>query len=161
MDFNEVMALSEQFDKGAPIPVVDAAELKKMWTTAQWMEAKYGPPKQDQATGLAALGINADSHSTAEVLALSKRNWLLDIMVKRGVLKDFQQEDTLDDRVFSAAANVPLTQPEMYVSIMSLYLVAKPEEIVAKVKKDFQDHGYDLDHPAIESKFLAWLREHC
>ncbi|MGH9602571.1 MAG: hypothetical protein ACRD24_09310 [Terriglobales bacterium] len=77
------------------------------------------------------------------------------------MLRDYQNGDTLDGRVYRAAATVPFKKDELLEAVMALKLTEHPAEVVAQVKKDFLAHGYDLDHPTIDSKFLAWMRESC
>ncbi|MGH9601117.1 MAG: hypothetical protein ACRD24_01900 [Terriglobales bacterium] len=163
MEIDDLRALDEQFDKGAPIPAVDPADVKQIWVAVRAMEAEFGP-RPDHATGAAALGFDVSSRGpgfTAELFFISTRHSLLATLVDRGVLRDYQNGDELDERVFRAAATVPFIRDELLVAMMALKLAEHPAEVVAKVKKDFLAHGYNLDKPRIDSKFLAWMRDRC
>ncbi len=163
MDADDVKALADQFDKGAPIPAVQPAELKEMWDAVRHMEAQYGP-RPDHATGLAALGFDLSSRRAGfavDAYVIGLRQSLLATLLERGVLRDYQNGEELERRVFQAAATVPFKQEDLYVSMMAVKLVEASADVAARVKKDFLDHGYNLDHPAIEERFLAWLRDSC
>ncbi len=163
MDADDVRALADQFDKGAAIPAVQPAELKEMWEAVRRMEAEFGS-RPDHATGLGALGFDLSSRRlgfAVEAYVIGLRQSLLATLVERGVLRDYQHGDELDELVFRAAATVPFKQEDLYVAIMAVKLVEAPADVMAQVKKDFREHGYDLDRPAIEGRFLAWMRDSC
>ncbi len=77
------------------------------------------------------------------------------------MLRNYQNGDDLDERVFRAVATVPFNYEEWAESMMGLEIADYPGEVVAHVKQQFRDHSYDLDHPKIDAKFLAWLRDSC
>ncbi|MGH9510301.1 MAG: hypothetical protein ACRD2Q_06090 [Terriglobales bacterium] len=160
MDIDEVRALDEQFEKGAPVPEAAPADVKQAWVAARALEAEFGP-RPDVATGLGALGFDQSSLSATQFLVIGMRHWLLATLAERGVLRDYQNGDTFDERVYRAAATLPFKRDELLEAVMALKLAASPLEVAAQVKKEFLAHGYDLDHPAIESKFLAWMRDSC
>ncbi len=160
MDFDELLALQKQFEKGAPVPAVDSSDIKRVWVAHKAMEAEYGP-RPDTATGLGALGFDQSSLTASDLHGLSTRHQLLITLFGRGVLPQYQNGDDLDERVFRAAATVPFNYEEWAEAMMALKIPEYPPEAVAKVKQDFRDHGYDLDHPKIDAKFLAWMRDGC
>ncbi|MCI0355448.1 MAG: hypothetical protein L0099_10490 [Acidobacteria bacterium] len=161
MEMDDIRALDEQFDKGLPVPAVSPADLKQAWLAVRAMEAEFGP-RPGHAAGAGALGFDQSSRGpgfATEFFAITTRHWLLSALVDRGVLKDYQNVGQLDERVFRAAATVSFNKEDLAEAMIALKLAGSPAEVVAQVKKDFLAHGYDLDHPRIDRKFLAWMRE--
>lgn len=157
--------LQNQFEKGAALRPADPADIKEFWLAQRKWEAEFGPPKRDVvATGLGALGIDVSKRGPdfeTELFFITTRLGMLCNLVARGVLKDYQEGEELDERVYRAAATVSFTYEEWGESMMAERLPQYHADVVANVKQQFRDHGYDLDHPRIDTKFLAWLREHC
>ena len=163
MEADDVHALSEQFNRGAPVPAVEPADLKQMWTAVRSHEAKFGC-RPGHAVGAGALGFDQSSRGpgfAADFFAITTRQWLLGALVKRGVLKDYQRGAELDDRVFRAAATMPCNIDDLGEAMMPLKLADQPPEVVSQVKKECLEHGFDLDRPKVDVKFLAWMRDRC
>jgi len=163
MEANPWAELDEQFNKGAPVPAVDPADLMKIWVAVRSMEAEFGP-RPGHAAGAGALGFDPSSRGpgfATEFFAITTRHWLLAALVDRGVLKDYQNGDELDEQVFRAAATMPCTIDDLGEAMMPLKLAGRPAEVVSHVKKDCLAHGFDLDNPKVDAKFLAWMRDSC
>ena len=163
MQTNPWAELDEQFDRGAPVRAVDPADVKQVWVAVRAMEAEFGP-RPDHATGAAALGFDVSSRGpgfATELFIIGIRHSLLVTLVDRGVLRDYQNGDTLDERVFCAAATVPFKKEDLAEAMIALKLAGSPAEVVTQVKKDFLAHGYDLDNPKVDAKFLDWMRDSC
>lgn len=106
-------AVYEQFNAGAPIPPVRPSDVKNLWEVSRRMNADM-PPRPGVATGLAvvaAYGFEAASASPEVRVPIRLRCHLLAALVERGVLKDYLQEEELDERAIRAPATCLVTKP--------------------------------------------------
>ena len=154
----------EQFNRqGGPIPAVDPRALGQVWRAMQRAEADAS--SQTKTMGLGALAgygvdISALGAGSAHHMALTLRLSLLSSLSHRGVLHEYLLEGKLNEVAFQSAATIPLDKEELGEALLLFQLAQSPEEAAARAKDQLRAEGYDPEKPAIDSKFLAWLRAH-
>jgi hypothetical protein len=155
---------AKQFNSGAPIASVKASDLRQLWDADRRMRADMGPPKPGGAVGLAvyaAYGFEAAAGDPGELLPITMRHKLMSALIERGVLSDYMQGEDPDEQVFRAAATMPCNKDDFFEAIMPEMLTLMPADDVAKLKEDTQAHGYDVNKPSVDVKFIEWLRTKC
>lgn len=156
-------ATYERFNSGAPIPAVNPSDLRQLCEATRCLNAEH-PPRRDSAVGLslyAALGFEAACESPEHWVPIQLRCQLLSALIERGVLKEYQRGEELDERVFHAAATMPCDKNDLGEAMLPQALANFPAETVAKAKEEMLANGYDPNTPNVDGKFLDWLREHC
>ena len=139
--------------EGGPIPCVDPADMKKMWRFV-----RDCPATKTIGFGVfAALGLSDPTLDGAGVLGV--RLMLLRDLFERGILDDYLTDGEISDEIFRATATLPCDWEDCCEARMQLHLKQSSEETISKTKETFMAHGYNLDEPKIDSKFLAWVRD--
>ena len=140
--------------EGGPIPFVDPDDMKKMWQSVRDCPA-------NTASGFGAVaGLGLSNPTLDGVQILGVRLNLLRSLFERGVLRDHLVDGEITDETFRAAATMPCEWNDFCEAGVQLLLKQSSEETVSKAKEMFMAQGYDPDKPEIDSKFLAWMRDH-
>jgi hypothetical protein len=160
----KIRAQAEEINRGAPIPAVSAFDMKQMWNAMLHMNADFPPDPNCRTTAIgvfAAYGVEAAANRPEEFMLVSWRHRLLSSLVEKGVLNDYKHGEELDERVFCAAATMPCDIQDIGETMLPLLFAQSPPEMVAKAREEMLAHGYNLDKPNLEGKFLNWLRDNC
>ncbi len=163
MEPDDMRRVVEQFNSGAPMPTVEFSDIKQTWPVMKRMvaEARSRPNVAIGLGAYAAAGVDVASRSPVQMMAVAMRQQFLNSLLERGVLSNYVHGDDLNDEVFLAAASMPFDKEDLAEALLLLKLSQDPAEIVAEAKEKLRQQGYDPDHPRIDAKFLAWLRERC
>jgi len=154
---------TEDLNRGAPIPTVNASDIEQLWYAMPRINADF-PPRPNVATGMgvvASYGVDAAVDRPEEFFSVSQRYQLLSFLVEKGVLNEYKHGEELDKRVFRAAATMPCNLQDVGEAVFPLLFSQSPPELVAKAKEGMLAHGYDPDKPNLPGKFLNWLRDNC
>jgi len=163
LDREGLEAAMAGFSAGETIPAVDSAIIKKMVKAGNAMMSD-AQLTSNPAIGLAAYagyGFDASSLRPQELLAVSFRVHLLDALIRRGVLNEYLQDETLCEKLYLAAATIPLDENGLAEALLLLELTQAPAETATKVRKELMQEGCDTGTPEIDKKFVAWLKERC
>ena len=163
MEPDDMRRVVEQFNSGAPMPTVEFADIKQTWPVMKRMitEARLRPNAAIGLGAYAAAGVDMASRDPEQMMAVAMRQQFLNSLLERGVLNDHLHGDDLDDEVFLAAGSMPCDKEDLGEALLLLRLSQDPAEAVAEAKEKLRQQGYDPDHPRIDAKFLAWLRDRC
>jgi len=94
---------------GRPVPEVHADDLRRVWSFLASMQAADTKAQEGaNSVSLKLLAGLCDPH--ANVLAVSFRAMLIEILLRQGRLGRWRQGDSLTDRVFEITASFPLPQ---------------------------------------------------
>ena len=149
----------ERFNReGGPVPEADADHLKKVWKRVREAERMGEGTK---TFGLGACGIDASPYGVTpgeKFHGLTIRVALLQSLSQRNVLLEYLRGEDFADEVFQAAASLPCDRDDIGEAMIQLAMKQRPEADCSEVKREMVAHGYDLDKPRIDSKFLAWIR---
>jgi hypothetical protein len=157
-----VLALVQQFNAGAPIPPVSASDLKQLWEVTKRMNADM-PPRPNVAIGagvFAAYGIDF-VHEAERFMSAQTRLELLSNLLARGVLSEFTRGEELDDKLFDAAATIPICKTDLAEAMLPRLLAESPADVAAKAAEEMRAGGYDPASPSIDGKFIDWLSTKC
>lgn len=105
---------------GAPAPPVDPQDLKRAWEFQRSVLANAPPPPAERngARGEQSIGVSVDAlakHCSpgANVGAIGFRCWMLDLLLKQGLLTPWQHREEIDDILFEVFATYPLHVSEL------------------------------------------------
>jgi hypothetical protein len=149
-------AAMKQFDAGEPLPAVDPDYLRRMWEIMPGLA-------ENKATGLGAIaggmGVSAEVLQGAPMVALMMRAMLLKALAARGILREYEEGDSMRAEVFRAAATVPCNKEDLAEALVLERLAKLLPEQAESVLQAMRAEGYDPQHPRIDAKFLAGVRE--
>jgi hypothetical protein len=94
-------------------------------------------------------------------MAAQWRLTVLSDLLERGVLAAYVEGEEPDEKVFIAAATIPLTKEDIGEVMLPKILAEAPAEFVAQVREQMRAEGYDPTRPNIDAKFLRWLEDNC
>lgn len=157
--------MDSTFKEGSAVPPVDTAGIKQMWAARRHIEQDTGGLSENTAIGLGAwagYGVEAATTHPEQMMPLMLRVQLIRSLTERGILRDYVRGEEPDEKVFAAAAAIPLTEFDLYVAFQPLMrpqLESMEPSERANLQKLLAAEGYDLEHPPIDQKFLAWLRD--
>ncbi len=157
MNHEQLEQQRKQLESGAPIPPVNASDIRQMWAAARRI-----PSRPNVVIGMgayAACGVEAASDRPEQMLAIWHRQNMLAALVARGVLNDYLHGEEMDEKVFRAAATIPCNQEDWKQAMFPLMLAQLPADHAAKVREEAHAAGIDLDNLPIDRKFLDWLRD--
>jgi hypothetical protein len=155
----QMLAVAETFNSGAPIPPVNAFDIRQMWDASRRMNAEMSlDPNHAVGLGVyAAYGVEAASTRPEQFILVHLRHSLMSDLVGRGVLNDYMQGEELDEKVFHAAATIPCSKDDWAGVLVQLSRAQSSAGVVEKAKEEIRD----TDKPSIDGKFLHWLRDNC
>ena len=159
---NACIAATKALNEGAPIPSVSASDFRQLWRATRRMHAEI-PAEPNVAIGvsiLAAYGVDF-VHEPVRFMAAQWRCTVLSKLLERSVLNAYCHGEEPDEKVFSAAATIPLTKEDLGEVMLPQILAQAPADFVAQARELMQAQGYDPARPNIDSKFLRWLQEKC
>ncbi|HTM38668.1 MAG TPA: hypothetical protein VL156_18085 [Terriglobales bacterium] len=161
-DAKAALAAGEEFNKGAPIPTVSASDIRQLSEATRRLNAEI-PPEPNMAIGTAvyaSYGVECASEP-AKFMAAQWRLTVLSDLLERGVLAAYVEGEEPDEKVFIAAATIPLTKEDIGEVMLPKILAEAPAEFVAQVREQMRAEGYDPTRPNIDAKFLRWLEDNC
>ena len=153
---DEFRRFVDAINAGAPVPAVNPEQLKRLWRGVR--DIKAASP-QRKGMAIAGKSFLSGNPTTTEYLSVSQRANLIDALLERGVLKEFEAGGELPDCVFRAAAMMPINKDDLGEAMLQLHLTKMLPEEAAKINAEWLAEGYDADHPKIDDKFLAAIRE--
>jgi hypothetical protein len=161
MNPDEMAAAMQRLNEGAPLSPVNPSDMQKMWEVSQ----KYMPDRKAKGAVAvdsrlyAAHGVDPAAFDGEQHVSMSMRQWLLVSLVERGVLRDYFDGEKLRPEVFRAAATIPCDKNDLSEALASHHLPEMSAEEAAKLREQMQAEGFDLEHPKVDEKFLAWMRD--
>jgi len=161
-DAQAALAAGEEFNKGAPIPTVSASDIKQLSEATRRLNAEI-PPDPSMAIGTAvyaSYGVECASEP-AKFMAAQWRLTVLSDLLERGVLNAYVHGGVPDEKVFIAAATIPLTKVDIGEVMVPQALAQAPPELGARAREEMKAQGYDPAHPNIDGKFFRWLQDSC
>ena len=163
MEMSPFAAVSKQFNSGAPIPPVNASDIKQMWDSTRRMKTDLplSPNAGISLTVYAAYGVEAASASPEQFMWIMSRHQLVSALAERGVLNDYMHGEELDEKVCCAAATMPCDKHDLAEARTPLWLAQVSAEVASKTRERMHAAGQDPDKPKIDDKFLEWLCDHC
>jgi len=132
--------------------------LKKIWKRIREAGLTTSATK---TFGLGAVGIDPwelGDRPHEEVHALAIRLELLRSLFERNVLHDYLRGDDFAEEVFQAAASLPCDGDDIGEAMVQLAMKQRPEADYSELKREMIAHGIDPDHPRVDSRFLAWIK---
>ena len=152
--------LTQEFNQGASISRSEPSDIRQLWEASSRIPGEERWQSQ-RAMGFGAFGCGIDpsSRSPEQLFAITIRLQLLSALLRRGVLDDYMQDDESRNRVFRAIATLPCSKDDLAQAMIPVKLSEFAPEVVAKTKDEMRAQGYDPDHPAVDDKFLAWMRK--
>lgn len=155
-------ALIEEFNRGAAVSSVSPADIKQLWVAHRRITVDI-PPEPGIQLGLgvvAAYGVQAAA-DPVRFTAVRWRHTVLSDLVERGVLNAYVHDGEPQEKVFAAAATIPLTKEDIAEVTIPKTLAQAPADFAAKARAKMQAEGYDPVRPTIDAKFIRWLQEKC
>ncbi len=156
MDHAAMEVAVKRLNDGEAVPEANPADMQKLW--------KFMPAWADnKAVGLTvarAEGVGIESLQGGGFVAIGMRMMLLDSLVRRGVLREFEEDEGLRAEVFRAAATLPLSGEDISEALALKRLPEMPADEADKLLAQMQAAGHDPEHPRIDEKFLSWIAEH-
>jgi hypothetical protein len=153
--------LSDDLNAGAPVPTVDPEELKHMWLALKKLQSEI--PGEVRALGLGAIAgaghLLKRDPTESDYMSFMMRASILQSLLDRQVLRDFDMEEERANSVFQAAATIPLNKDDLGEALMQQRLSEQTAEEAAKVKAAWRAEGYDPDRPLIDLKFLDFMQQ--
>ena len=149
-------AAMKRFDDGAPLPAVDPDYLQRMWEIMPGLD-------ENKAIGLGAIaggmGSGVSTLQGDTMIALMMRAMLLKSLAARGVFRAYGDGDGMRPEVFLATATIPCNRDDVAEALGLDQLAKLPPEQAAPVLELMRTEGYDPQHPRIDEKILAWMRD--
>ena len=96
-------AFKRAVDAGSPIPQVDSEDLQRIH--AVFTDVAKNSPKQ--AVGLDYLATICSPGADVEVVCL--RSWLLDVLIRHGVLSEWLKNPSRRETVYKVAATISIS----------------------------------------------------
>ena len=107
-DEERFVSFTQSVDEGAPIPPVDPIDLRRLQELYEQVGAQLRDAGLEGCSGISASQIAGTCSPGADMGAVWVRCALLGVLLKQGVLADWQRGTGLDDAVYRVAATMPL-----------------------------------------------------
>lgn len=159
MENDDFSSAAEKLNAGENVSCLSPSVMEAMWT----IYSQIPPEKRENtAMGMGAFaraGIDPDSvpQDPEHMVAMLTRFSVLECLVERGILDEFMTDEVLRKKVFEAAATIPVNKGDLGEA-MSHRLMRDPET-AQKIKEEFEQAGYDVEHPKVGERFKKWVRE--
>jgi hypothetical protein len=110
----------EAMNAGMPTPAVDPADISRVWAFMGKARAAASQDKQLEAAeqpssiGFSPESLAQECSPAANIFAVWLRTAILELLSQQGLLKPWQRDGDLDDRVFGVAACFPIAGIEHF-----------------------------------------------
>lgn len=157
-DMEGLEGAAHRLNAGAQIAEVEPSLIESMWKALSRIPRTEGQPT---ASGHTAVKLDPElaPRSPEQKLAMMARYALLDALIERGILDDYMKDETLQRKVFKAAAQLPCDQNDLREAVAERVLRQSPPDASQKIKEDLARGGYNPDHLKVADKFIAWIRD--
>ena len=120
------------------------------------------PREQRHSTSPGFTGVLADPgrlpKNPDEHVGMMIRYALLNALVEGGILDDYMKDESLRQKVFTAAAQFPCDKNDLGEAVAQR---DSSPAVAQKTGEEFRQTGYDPEHPKVSKKFIEWMLHNC
>ena len=158
MGDEEIQEFHKAINAGAPVPVVDPEQLKRLWHGISRTIEMLAAQNRERGA-IAGASLLSGTPTATEYFSVAMRENLVRALYDRGVLREFEQDGELLDSVFQTAATMPMSIEDLGEATMVKLVGKMPPEEAKEAKAKWLSVGFDVNHPKIDEKFLAAVRK--
>ena len=157
MEKDDLEAATARINAGAEVATVEPSLIEYMWKLMSSI-----PREQRQSTSPGFTGVLADPgrfpQNPDEHVAMMIRYALLSALVEGGIVGDYMKDESLRQKVFTAAALFPCDGNDLAEAVAQR---DSSPDVTRKTGGEFRRTGYDPEQPKVSKKFIEWMLHNC
>jgi len=160
MENDDLDAATDRINAGAEVATVEPSLIEYIWKCMNSI-----PREQRQGTSPGFTGVLADPgrfpQNPDEHLAMMIRYALLNALVERGILDTYMKDESLRQKVFTAAALFPCDKNDLGEAVAQGLVPDSSSDVSQKTGEAFRQTGYDPELSQVGNKFIDWMLHNC
>lgn len=157
MEKEDLDAAIDRINAGAEVATVEPSLIEYMWKLMSSI-----PREQRHSTSPGFTGVLADPgrfpQNSDERVAMMIRYALLNSLVEGGIVDDYMKDESLRQKVFTAAALFPCDKNDLSEAVAQR---DSSPDVAQKTGEEFRQTDYDPEHPKVGEKFIEWMLHNC